>query len=683
MPNRLIHETSPYLRQHAHNPVDWYPWGEEAFRKAREENKPIFLSIGYAACHWCHVMERESFEDPETAAILNRHFVPVKVDREERPDVDNLYMNAVQAMTGHGGWPLSVFLTPDGVPFYGGTYFPPTDRLGLPSFKRVLLSVAQAWETRREELLRGGQQVLEQVIRMSHIQADGDLRPDLLENAFYSLAQHFDEHNGGFGTAPKFPQPMNLDLLLRIWRRFDFDRALRMVEQTLAFMARGGLYDQIGGGFHRYSVDAMWLVPHFEKMLYDNALLPRVYLHAWQITGYPLYRRIVEETLDYVLREMTNDEGGFCSTQDADSEGEEGKFYLWTPTEIEEVLGKDVARIVMAYYGVRPGGNFEGKSILHVPHPPDVVAEKVGLTLSELESAVAEARKALYVARAKRVWPERDDKVQTSWNGMMIATLAETGRVLNTPEYIAAAERAARFILTNLRREDGRLWHTWKDGRASVPGYLEDYGHFIDGLLRLYEATFAVHWLEEARALAQDMVNLFYDPGSGLFFDTGHDHEALVVRPRDIFDNAYPSGNAIAADVLLRLGILLDEAQFRQLAEHILRQTAGLMSKMPAGLGHMLAVLDMYLGPAREVALVGRPGRADTEALIRATFTPYTPNKVVALLDPDHPELEETIPLLAHKRLVDERAAAFVCENYACLAPVTSPDDLHRALSMT
>ncbi len=681
MPNRLIHETSPYLRQHAHNPVDWYPWGEEAFRKAKAENKPIFLSIGYAACHWCHVMERESFEDPETAAILNRYFVSIKVDREERPDVDHIYMNAVQAMTGHGGWPLSVFLTPDGVPFYGGTYFPPTDRHGLPSFKRILMSIAQAWETQREELIENGHRVLQHVAHLSHMREEGDLSAHLLENAFHALASYFDEYNGGFGTAPKFPQPTNLDLLLRVWRRFDLDRALVMVERTLDFMARGGIYDQVGGGFHRYSVDAMWLVPHFEKMLYDNALLPRVYLHTWQITSLPEYRRVVEETLNYVLREMTHDQGGFCSTQDADSEGEEGKFYVWTPEEIEAVLGKEQARVVLAYYNVQPGGNFEGKSILHVPTPPDVVAERLGIPLESLEHIVQEARKVLYEARAQRVWPARDDKVQTSWNGMMIATLAEAGRVLNIPTYTQAAARAATFILTHLRQDDGRLLHTWKDGQARVLGYLEDYAHFIDGLIRLYEATFAPQWLRTARDLAEDMLDLFWEPSAELLYDTGRDHEPLVVRPRDVFDSPYPSGNAMAVDVLLRLGILLDEQRYRELAHKVLRQNAGLMGKMPTAVGHMLTALDMYLGPIKEVALVGPRAREDTRALVEATFAPYVPNKVVALLDPEMDEKMDWIALLAHKTAMDGRATAYVCQHYACLSPTTDPHVLRAQLT--
>ena len=680
MPNRLIHETSPYLLQHAHNPVDWYPWGEEAFRKAREEDKPIFLSIGYAACHWCHVMERESFEDPETAAILNRYFVPVKVDREERPDVDNIYMNAVQAMTGQGGWPLSVFLTPEGVPFYGGTYFPPTDRHGLPSFKRVLLHIARAWETQRDQLIASGQNVLAQVSQLANLRREEGLEPGVLEDAFHALARHYDEYNGGFGTAPKFPQPMNLELLLRVWRRFGFERALDMVEHTLEHMARGGIYDQVGGGFHRYSVDAMWLVPHFEKMLYDNALIPRVYLHAWQITHREDFRRVVEETLDYVLRDMTHPEGAFYSTQDADSEGEEGKFYLWTPEELDTVLGREVAQIVRTYYGVQPGGNFEGKSILHVPHDVDVVAERLGLSPEAVVSTVAEARRALREARARRTWPARDEKIILAWNGMMVATLAEAGRVLNRGEYIRAAERAARFLLHHLRREDGRLLHTWKDGRAHILAYLEDYAQLVDGLLRLYEATFDIRWLEQARDLAEGMIALFWEPSVNFFYDTGKDQEHLVVRPRDVFDNAYPSGNAVASDVLLRLGILLDREDFRERSEAILRSVAGLMRQMPTGFGHMLSVLDMYLGPVHEVAIVGEPEDPHTQALVAAAFAPYQPNRVVALLPPSQPDWATTVPLLAHKHPVNGQAAAYVCQNYTCHAPTTDPVELRETL---
>ena len=681
MVNRLIHETSPYLRQHAHNPVDWYPWGEEAFQKAREEDKPIFLSIGYAACHWCHVMERESFADPETAAILNRYFVPVKVDREERPDVDQIYMTAVQVMTGQGGWPLSVFLTPDGVPFYGGTYFPPTDRYGLPSFKRILLSIAQAWQTQRERLLAGGQDVIERVTQLTTLRGDGDLTPSLLEDAFHALARQFDEHHGGFGTAPKFPQPMNLDLLLRVWRRFHFDRALVMVERTLDHMARGGIYDQIGGGFHRYSVDAMWLVPHFEKMLYDNALIPRVYLHAWQITHNPDYRRIVEETLTYVLREMQHPEGGFYSTQDADSEGEEGKFYLWTPEEIRAVLDAETARVVEVYYGIEPGGNFEGKSILHVPRPPDVVAEQLGLSLTELETRIQAARQRLYEARGQRVWPERDEKILLSWNGMMIATLAEAGRVLSAPEYVRAASQAMNFLLTHLQREDGRLWHTWKDGTAKVPAYLEDYAHCVDGLLRLYEATFNVQWLEKAHELAAAMIDLFQDPDSGLFYDTGRDHERLVVRPRDLFDNASPSGNAMAADVLWRLGTFLDDERFRGHAEAILRSAADLMRRMPTGMGHMLSVLDMYLGPMYEVALVAGEDPDHDARMIEATFQPYQPNKVVGYIPREPIPFLSELPLFQHKVSLNGRTTAYVCQRYTCQAPTTDPETLVRQLT--
>ena len=680
MPNRLIHETSPYLLQHAHNPVDWYPWGEEAFQKARAEDKPILLSIGYAACHWCHVMAHESFEDPEIAAFINAHFVPVKVDREERPDVDSIYMSAVQAMTGHGGWPLTVFLTPDGVPFYGGTYFPKTARHGLPSFMSVLQRIAELWTTRREQLLSGGEQILARVASLANLRRREELGTDILETAAERLEAHFDPYYGGFGQAPKFPQPLVLDALLRMARRFDDERFEEMVGLTLRRMARGGMYDQIGGGFHRYSVDAIWLVPHFEKMLYDNALLPRVYLHYWQLTGDEDILSVVHETLAYVLREMQHPQGGFYSSQDADSEGVEGKFYTWTAEELDAVLGPEIADVVKAYYGVHPAGNFEGRSILYVPEPPEVVAHRFGLSPERLQAIIQDARQRLYKHRAQRPWPLRDEKIQASWNGMMIATLAEVGRVLNIASYVQAAERAAEFILEHLIDTEGRVWHTYKDGRRTALGYLDDYGNLIDAFLRLYEATFDIRWFRQARNLAQAMVELFWEPDAALFYDTGRDQEHLVVRPRDVFDNAYPSGNSLAADVLLRLSYYTGDDDLRELARRVLSDSAGLMRDMPLGFGHLLSVLDMYVGPVKEVAIVGEEESEQTRALIETAFTPYQPNKVVAYLDPAHPEWAGDIPLLAYKSPEDGKPAAYVCENFTCQAPTTSAHALHESL---
>ncbi len=680
MPNRLIHETSPYLLQHAHNPVNWFPWGEEAFRVAREADKPILLSVGYAACHWCHVMAHESFENPEIAAIINAHFVPVKVDREERPDVDAVYMNAVQVMTGHGGWPLTVFLTPDGVPFYGGTYFPPTARHGLPAFPSLLKNIARVWQSNRQQLLEDGQQVLAQVKSMAHPRPGGEIDTSILETAVERLVRNADPYYGGFGRAPKFPQPLVLDFLLRMARRFRDDRLIDIVGLTLDHMARGGVYDHIGGGFHRYSVDALWLVPHFEKMLYDNALLPRVYLHYWQLTGDEDALRVLHETLTYVLREMQAPQGGFYSSQDADSEGVEGKFYTWSDDEIEAALDPALAHVVKTFYDIHAGGNFEGRSLLHVPVPPEMVAQRLGRSRQELETMLSLARKRLYEKRSHRVRPARDEKIQTSWNGMMIATLAEVGRILNVSPYLRAAERAAYFLLENLIDEQGRLWHTYKDGKRGARGYLDDYGELIDALLRLYEATFDIRWFRQAWNLAQQMIELFWEGGTGLFYDTGHDQDALVVRPRDIFDNAYPSGNAIAADVLLRLSTYTDDDSLAGYAETILQYGTRWMSEFPTGFGHLLSVLDMHLGPVQEIALVGAPEDNRTQALIRAAFAPYRPRKVVAYLDPAHPEWSDLIPLLAAKVPIEGAPAAYVCQNFSCRAPTTDPAILENLL---
>jgi len=540
MSNHLANETSPYLLQHADNPVDWYPWSEEALQKAKTEDKPIFLSIGYSACHWCHVMAHESFEDERVAAVLNEHFVSVKVDREERPDLDRIYMSAVQAMTGSGGWPMSVFLTPEGQPFYGGTYFPPRPRYGMSSFTDVLLAVADAWQNRRQELVEGGQRlvaVIEQQSAISENSKPETLNPETLNTAFESLWQRFDRTHGGWGGAPKFPQPMALEFLLRYHHTTGDPLALRMVTQTLDAMARGGMYDQLGGGFHRYSVDDHWLVPHFEKMLYDNAQLARVYLHAWQVTGQPFYRAIAEETLDYVVREMTDPAGGFYSTQDADSEGEEGKFFVWTAAEIRDLLGQE-AEAFMAAYSVTEAGNastgsahgFEGRNILELA------------SFASPRAELAEARRKLFTAREQRVHPGRDEKVLTSWNGLMLAAFAEAARAL-TPQpplptleeggkaddYRRIAERNADFLLHELRGEDGRLYHTWKDGEAKINGYLEDYAHLVVGLLELYQTTFEPRWYLAAQELAETMIVHFQAPDGG-FFDTSDDHEALITR---------------------------------------------------------------------------------------------------------------------------------------------------------
>lgn len=682
-PNRLIDETSPYLLQHAHNPVDWYPWGEAALEKARTEDKPILLSIGYSACHWCHVMERESFEDEEIAQLMNENFINIKVDREERPDLDAIYMEAVQAMTGHGGWPMTVFLTPEGEPFYGGTYYPPQPRHGLPGFPQVLMGVAQAYRERRSEVERVGRQLVQRLQASEELAAgDGALSEGLLDAAYRQLRASYDQRFGGFGEAPKFPQAMTLDFLLRHWNRTENTIALQMVEHTLRRMARGGMYDQVGGGFHRYAVDAHWLVPHFEKMLYDNALLPRVYLHAYQAVGDPFYRRIVEETLDYVRREMTDADGGFYSAQDADSEGVEGKFFVWKLDEIEAVLGPEDAAVVNDYYGVSEQGNFEGKNILHRPRDRDVVAHKHDITERELDEIVQRSRQKLVEARAERVPPGTDTKVLTSWSGLMVRTLAAAGWVLKRDDYQQAAANAADFLLSTLRREDGRLLHTYREGRAKQPGFLEDYAFLIDGLLALYETTFEPRWLGAAVELVRDMIELFGDAENGGFFTTGRDQEQLVARPKGLFGSSTPSGNAVAAQVLQRLAILAGEPEFQRRAADTLRLARDVMAQHPGAVAGMLVALDFHLGRPPEVAVIGAEDAADTQALLDVVRERYLPNKVIALRPPDADgALEARIPLLEGKTMLDGRATAYVCRNYACRQPVTAPDALAEQLA--
>ncbi len=659
MPNRLIRETSPYLRQHADNPVDWYPWGEEALEKARREDKPIFLSIGYAACHWCHVMAHESFEDPETAAILNAHFVPVKVDREERPDLDAIYIQAVQMLTGSAGWPLSVFLTPDGRPFFGGTYFPPVPRYGMPAFRDVLRAVAEAWRDRRAEILEGSAQVAGALSRqMAAYPARGELTPATLEEAVRRLQAEFDPVHGGWGGAPRFPQPMALEFLLR--RHADGDRrTLPMVTHTLEAMARGGLYDQLGGGFHRYSVDNRWLVPHFEKMLYDNAQLARVYLHAFAVTGEPFFRVVAEETLDFVLREMTDPAGGFNATLDADSEGEEGKFYLWTVEEIRAALGSEADRFI-ALYGVTPEGNFEGKNILTFRG-----------TWEDRE-ATADLRRRLWEVRERRVRPARDEKVIVAWNGLMLAAFADGARILGREEYRAAAVRNARFLLEHLRRPDGRLWHVWTQGQARIEGFLDDYAHLTEGLLALYEATFDPRWYEAAADLAEAIRAHFAAPVG--FYDTADDHETLVVRPRNLQDNAVPSGNGMTAYVLLHLAALSVRPELADPARASLGEVQPMLARYPLAFGQWLLALDFALADPWEIAVVGDPEAEDTRALL-AVLSGYRPHQVVAVGPPGAP-----VPLLADRPMLGGRATAYLCQGGVCREPVTDPERLRALL---
>jgi uncharacterized protein YyaL (SSP411 family) len=651
MANRLAGETSPYLLQHKDNPVDWYPWGEEALARAREEDRPIVLSIGYSACHWCHVMERESFEDPETAALMNERFVCIKLDREERPDLDSIYMEACQAMTGQGGWPLNVFLTPEQVPFYAGTYFPPEPRMNMPSWRQVLEAVAQAWEDRRDEIRASGDRVA------AHLRGAAALRPSeqpfdpgALDAAVETLRSQFDRAHGGFGGAPKFPPASTLELLLR---RAESE----MTAQTLRAMASGGMYDQVGGGFARYSVDAHWLVPHFEKMLYDNALLARAYLHGWQALGEPLFRTVAEETLDWALREMRAPEGGFYSALDADSEGEEGRFYVWTLDELREALaGEPDADEAIAWFGATQRGNFEGRNIpVRGPGEP------------ERRDAW---RAALYEVRRKRVWPGLDDKRLTSWNALMIAALADAGAVLERDDYLDAARAAASFVLAELRDGDGRLLRSWKDGRGRLNAYLEDHAFLLEALIVLYEATFEPRWFTAARELAGQMVERFADDENGGFFETSSDHERLLARRKDLEDHPIPSGNASAAYGLLRLAALTGEADWEERGVSVLRLLHEVAAKHPQAFGHLLQALDFHLAPVKEVALVGDDVRP-LERVVRGAFRPHL---VLAGGERDG------VPLLEGREPVDGRAAAYVCERFACKAPVTEPGDLERLL---
>jgi uncharacterized protein YyaL (SSP411 family) len=675
--NRLIHETSPYLLQHAHNPVDWYAWGEDALRRAREEDKPILLSSGYSACHWCHVMERESVENEATARLMNESFVNIKVDREERPDLDTIYMSAVQMMTGSGGWPMTVFLTPDQVPFYGGTYFPPQDRHGLPGFPRVLASIAQAYRERRADIVGDAGSLVAELGKHDELPpAGGALAPELLDTAAANLMRNHDPRFGGFGGAPKFPPSMTLSFLLRRSRAARGPEAelyLKAVETTLEKMAQGGIYDQLGGGFHRYSVDAYWLVPHFEKMLYDNALLSRLYVDAHLATGNPLYRRVAEETLDYVLREMTSPEGGFYSAQDADSEGEEGKFFVWTPAEVVSVVGERDAEIFCAYYDVSAEGNFEGHNILHVPRPARDVARLLGIGEPDLLAALERSRRLLHGVREGRVKPGRDEKILTAWNGLMLRSFAEAGNALDREDYRAAAVRNAEFIFSALER-DGRLLRTYRDGEAKLAGYLEDYAFLLDGLLSLYEAVFDPRWIEQALRLAGVLVDKFWDEAQGGFFFTASDHEQLIRRPKDVYDNATPSGNSAAAYALLRLWKLTADERWLRYATPLFERLAAPMARHPNAFGHLLCALDFHLSRAKEIAVVGPPDAPATRALLRELFGRYLPNKVVAA--GTGTELE----LLRNRSNPAGAPTAYVCENYTCSRPVTTPGELAALL---
>jgi uncharacterized protein YyaL (SSP411 family) len=652
MANRLAQETSPYLLQHKDNPVDWHPWGEEAFERARAEDKPLLVSIGYSACHWCHVMERESFEDPQTAALMNELFVPVKVDREERPDVDAIYMDAVQAMTGHGGWPLNAFVAPTGVPFYAGTYFPPEPRHGMPSWRDVLVGVANAWSEQRSEIEEQSQRVLPRLQGAASLPPqEGDIDPALLDRAVANLREGYDSAHGGFQRqAPKFPAASTIEFLLRRGER-------EMALHTLRAMASGGMYDQVGGGFARYSVDPHWVIPHFEKMLYDNALLARAYLHGWQVSDEEFFKRICTETLDWALREMRQEEGGFASALDADSEGVEGKFYVWTPEQVREVLGEELGAVAIEHFGMTDAGNFEGSNnpVRATPDPPER----------------DEIRRRLYDARAERVWPGLDDKRVTSWNALMISALADAGAVLARSDYVDAAVACAEFLTTTMRDENGRLLRTFNRGQAKIPAYLEDHAYLLEALLTLYEATFDPRWFGEARGLADEILERFHDPEHGGFFSTAADQDPnLIARRKDLEDNPIPSGSSAATFGLLRLAALTGEYRYEEAAVGAIRLVHPIAPQHPAAFGHLLQAIDFHLSPVREVALVG-PDIEPLERVVRSRFRPH----VVLAGGP-----ADDVPLLQGREPVDGRAAAYVCERFACQRPVTEPAELEALL---
>jgi uncharacterized protein len=678
--NRLQHETSPYLRQHEHNPVDWYPWGEEALQAAKVLDKPILLSVGYSACHWCHVMAHESFEDEATAEMMNELFINVKVDREERPDIDDIYMQAVQAITGRGGWPMTVFLTPDGRPFYGGTYYPKEPRHGMPSFRQVMAGVHDAYVNRREEVNRSADNLRDALKRdvLGIGGQEAELTRDLLDTAMSSVLGIADRTYGGFGAAPKFPQPMTLEFLLRSHVRTGEQDTLHVAELTLKRMANGGMYDQVGGGFARYSVDMFWLVPHFEKMLYDNAQLSRVYLHAWQLTGDIFYKRTAEQIYDYILREMTDETGGFYSATDADSEGEEGKFFVWSKAELEEILG-DNAQIAITYWGVTDAGNFEGANILSVVQDDEDAAAELEMDVATLRAKIEEIRAKLYNVRAKRIPPGLDDKILASWNGMMLASMAEAARVLDRDDYRRAAETCATFLIETMTKDDGHLYRTAKKREAKLNGYLEDYANVIDGLLELYQTTFDEHWFTAAQGYADVVLEQFPAEGGG-FYDTSEDHEVLIVRPRNLQDNAVPSGNTMMAKQLVRLAAYTGDARYDEAARGVLRVLVNAMRQYPQAFAEGLNALDMLVNGVAEVAVVGQANADDTRALLDVVRKPYRPN-VITALSPANVEGEATIPLLSYRTQRGDAPTVYVCENFACKMPVTTVGEVKALLN--
>ncbi len=684
MDNHLINEKSPYLLQHAHNPVNWYPWGEEAFARAREERKPVFLSIGYATCHWCHVMAHESFEDEEVARLINLHFVAVKVDREERPDIDQIYMSVCQALTGRGGWPLSLFLTPERKPFFAGTYFPKTSRLGMSGFTELLTQIAALWEKDRDRILKAGEEITQSLQSRVSTAGTGSV-PDLktLETGYDQLAKSFDSRWGGFGEAPKFPTPHHLTFLIRWDRRRPDSRAREIVTKTLEAMRGGGIFDQVGLGFHRYSVDAQWLVPHFEKMLYDQALLAMAYTEAYQAWRDPDHAQVVREIFTYVLRDMTSPEGGFFSAEDADSEGREGLFYVWKPEEVKKILGPDLGDFFCRCYDIQPGGNFEeGESIPHLPLSPIQAADREKIPLEELTRKLEAARQILFELREQRIHPLKDDKVLTAWNGLMIAALAKAAQALNEPAFARAAARSATFILERMRDPSGRLYRRFREGHLANPGYLEDYVYFVWGLIELYEATFDLNFLQEAVNLNRMAVDLFWDEDQGGFFFTAKDGEPLISREKEIYDGAVPSGNSVGLLNLLRLGKITGASEWSEKADQLLRSFSATISGYPMAYTQVLNALDWVVGPSQEIVISGDPDHPVSREMVRLVREAFLPNKVLLYKStgPEGEALSRVAPFVGPMVPAADKPTAYVCEQYACRKPVQTAEDLRKSL---
>jgi hypothetical protein len=682
--NRLIHEKSPYLLQHAYNPVDWYPWGEEAFERARREDKPIFLSIGYSTCHWCHVMERESFEDDEVAEVLNRGFVCIKVDREERPDINGIYMSVCQAMTGNGGWPLTILMAPDKRPFYAGTYFPKKTQYGRMGVIELAQRIEKLWLTAREEINKTAESVIDSLQTITSVNPGDVPGEDVMHLAYEQLEKRYDPQYGGFGSAPKFPTPHNLSFLLRYWKRTKNKKALEMVEKTLTEMSIGGIYDHLGFGFHRYSTNREWLVPHFEKMLYDQALLAIVYLETYQATGNDQYATAAKEIFTYVLRDMTSTEGGFLSAEDADSEGMEGKFYVWSLKELNEILGEEDAATFAAVYNVRDKGNFHdeatrtmtGENILHMTKTLPELAELLFMEVGKLADKLEFMRQTLFNVREKRIHPYKDDKVLTDWNGLMIAAMAIGGRVLGVTNYTEGAAKAAAFIKNRLKK-DGRLIKRYREGEASLPAHLDDYAFLVWGLIELYETTFDVAYLEEALSLNETQIELFWDKENGSFYFTSEEGEKLLVRHRELYDGAVPSGNSVSALNNLRLARITGNSQLEEIATKIARAYSRDLNQSPSAFTQMLVALDFAFGPSLEVVIAGDAGAADTQNMLKELRTAFVPNKVVVL----HPSgdgkaIEKLAPYSKEQLNIDGKAAAYVCRNHTCQAPVTSAEEM-------